>query len=455
MGKERQKTTIEILQEIRQSRNDFLKSKDDNSISVVKVEVLGKGKQTQKEIYRLVEEKNVENPETGEFETEISELFYEYDNGPKIIAMRNFKTNGEIVPNGIDGDENKDWDILKEEIEQCLEEREKQLKAIAKELGIDPEDIESLSEIELEQKVDEKAIEREEQEEKDEDEPQEISEQEAKRVGITGLSEVKTNTEIDTKGTNLRKAFKLGRDVVSIYIVHSYKLGDLKDENGKSGNIHKAPLALVAKMSDGTFRTMPEFELYTGEKNRVLETDNKEDVEVRKEECIFNVKGSDYSFIVNREDTMGTPKAYVGKKAHNGQGTLATRVQDNRKGTEKQEIKVRQLMDSNRGYRQPDRSLEEVDEHLEAGCKDLGFEEADGDKNTGHLDFNPESPEQQKAIEEIMRRGGRDTSRECAEAKLAEALQDTKEDISLDDAVNIAVQSIERDYIGDDGRQRQ
>ena len=383
MAKERQKTTMEILQEIRELRNDYWKSKNDNSVSVVKVEVLGVGKQTQKPIYRLVEEKNVENHETGEFETEISELFYEYDNEPKLIAVRNPKTNGEIVPKGIDGDENKDWDILKEEIEQCLEEREKQLKALAKELGISEEEIESLSEIDLEQKVEEKS--QEQDEGRDEDEPQEISEEEMKQSGMVGMNEVKLNTQVDAKGTTLAK--ELGLEGYSkIIVVHSYKLAELTGTDGEKEKPYSASLGIIAQKTDGTFEKIPKEKLsrYTGANNQFTEINNKENVEVKTEDCVYVSPKTGKKIVINQKDPYGIPEVYLGQSTHKNDRNVAQRLQDRYDGTERQDVEVRALFNQNKGEYQIDKMQDEVEGHIKAGCKDLDKDEVDGDPNTGH-----------------------------------------------------------------------
>ena len=455
MAEQVRKTNMEILNEIRELRNDQLKSLRENSIFVTKVEVLGKGQKTGKEVFRLIEQKEVENKETGEMDKEISELFYEYENGPKLIAMRNPQTQGEIIPIGIDGDEKESWDIQREEIEQCLEERERQVKALAKMLGISEEDINSLSEIDLSQKIDEKMAEDMENDKDEErkEEAQELSEEQMNKVGMKGMNEVNLKSYIDTKGTTLGDVLKLD-GYTKIMVVHSYKLAQLTDSEGKEGKHNRMRFGLIAQKSDGTYETIPDTKLkpYRGENRQVTEINDKENVERKREECIFEVPGTKKRVIINQKDPYGIPDIYLAQNTRDNEGQVAQKLQDKYKGTERTDVEVRALFNQNRGMYQADRMDDEAKEHVKAGCDDLDLGEADGREDTGHIHFNPQSPEQQKAIEEIMERGK--VSREEAQSKLENELKNTKEDVSLEEATDNAVESIENEYREVDNRSK-
>ena len=451
-----EKNNMEILQEIRQKRKDELDSIKDTSTFVIKVEDLGRGKQTQKEIYRLIEEKYISNGDS-EPQKMVQEMFYEYDKRPILVGVRNPQTQGKIVPIGFDGDKQKEWDIEKGDIEQCLEERERQVKVLAKVLGIDPQDIENLSEIELSKKIDEKQSENDQDLKKDKkDEPQEISEEEAKKLGMTGMNEIKLNSRIDTKGTTLGQILNLD-GYTKIMVVHSYRLAELTNSEGEKGKVSRMSFGLIAQKADGTFETIQETKLrqYRGENRRVTEINDKKNVETKNEECMFEVPGTNKRLVISQKDPYGIPDVYLSQNTRGNDGNMAQKLQDKYDGTERQDVEVRALFNANRGLNQADKSVKEVKEHEDAGCKDIDIDEADGREDTGHIDFNPDSPEQQKVIEEIMQRGK--VSREEAENKLEKVLreaEDRKEDINLESATDSAVAEIENDFRGIDQNKR-
>lgn len=451
-----EKNNMEILQEIRQKRKDELDSIKDTSTFVIKVEDLGRGKQTQKEIYRLIEEKYISNGDS-EPQKMVQEMFYEYDKRPILVGVRNPQTQGKIVPIGFDGDKQKEWDIEKGDIEQCLEERERQVKVLAKVLGIDPQDLENLSEIELSKKIDEKQSENDQDLKKDKkDEPQEISEEEAKKLGMTGMNEIKLNSRIDTKGTTLGQILNLD-GYTKIMVVHSYRLAELTNSEGEKGKVSRMSFGLIAQKADGTFETIQETKLrpYRGENRRVTEINDKENVETKNEECMFEVPGTNKRLVISQKDPYGIPDVYLSQNTRGNDGNMAQKLQDKYDGTERQDVEVRALFNANRGLNQADKSVKEVKEHEDAGCKDIDIDEADGREDTGHIDFNPDSPEQQKVIEEIMQRGK--VSREEAENKLEKVLREAeerKEDINLESATDSAVAEIENDFRGIDQNKR-
>ena len=446
-----QKSNIEILNEIRNSRNEQLKDIGRNDIFVIKVEAIGVGANTNKRFFRLIEEKEIldpktENPEideeTGEIKKEIWEWFYEYEDVPKIIAVRNPNTKdlaeeGDIkynendigkgiMPLGLSMDEKELWNSERDDIVQCLEERERELKAIAKELGISEKEINSLSEIELSQKVNEKQI---DEEQKGENEPKQLSEEEVKKVGMTGMNEVKLDSRIDEKGTELGKVLNL-EGYTKLLVVHSYKLAELSDSEGKQGRNTRNKFNLIAQKEDGTYETLSKTKLEQdrGSNDRILEANNKDNVEIKKEDCRFRVPGTNYSLIINQKDPYGIPDVYLAQNTRDNDGQMAQKLQDKYDGTERQDVEVRALFNQNRGIDQADRSVEEARGHQEAGCDDLDIDEVDGREDTGHIHFNPDSQDQQNAIEKIIEKSAagpdsrisREEAERLFEAKLAE-----------------------------------
>lgn len=380
------KTNMEILNEIREYRN---RENKDNSVFVIKVENLGIGGISGKNIYRLIEEKNIDSIGNGEFQKEISERFYVYDKEPKLIAMRNpqtienSQTESGIVPIGFEGNEQENWGSYKEEIEQCLEEREREVKALAKLLGIDESDIDSLSEIDLSQKIADKELENLEDKESNEDEPQQIDEKKMEKVGITGMNEVNLQSQVDTKGTSLGKVLSL-EGYTKILVVHSYKLAQLTNSDGEKGKVGRMPFGIIAQKADGTFETIPETKLrpYRGSNTEVTEIDNAEEVRVSNEECMFEVPGTDKKLIVDQKDPYGIPDVYFSKTTHENDGNMAAKVQDKYAGTERQDVEVRALFNANRGQYQADNSHDELKGHTKVDCDEIGFKDVDGYKDT-------------------------------------------------------------------------
>ena len=102
-------------------------------------------------------------------------------------------------------------------------------------------------------------------------------------------------------------------------------------------------------------------------------------------------------------------------------------------------------------------AVKESEKHPE-DCE-KGVEEVDGDENTGHVHFNPQDTEQQKAIEAIIEKSGSSpssrVSKEEAEGLFAKYLEskDNKEEGEerIDTAKNMAIEEINdqaRGYIG-------
>lgn len=457
-----QKTNMEILNEIRNQRNEQLKQIGRNDVFVTKVECLGTGENTGMRFFRLIEEKEVYepgkqeqeiDPKTNSVKKEVWEWFYEYgDDGLKMIAVRNPNTQ-DFVPEGImplalDGKGQKEWDIEKGDIVKCLEEREKDLKAIAKELGISEEEIETLSEIDLSQKIEQKE---EEKKKEKENESKQLSKEEVEKVGMHGMNEVNLNAKIDAKGTELGNTLKL-EGYTKLLVVHSYKLAELKDSEGKQGKNTINKFNLIAQRPDGTYETIPENKLtpYRGANKEVTKINNKDNVETKNEDCIFEVPGTNKRLVIDQKDPYGIPDIYLAQNTRDNDGQMAQKLQDKYDGTERTDIEVRELFNKNKGEYQADKSVEEVKEHTEAGCEEIDIDEADGRKDTGHIHYNPEDQEQKNAIEEIMERGN--VSREEAESKFMKELESSGEHISVEDAKENAIEEIEQEYRGIDNR---
>ena len=91
------------------------------------------------------------------------------------------------------------------------------------------------------------------------------------------------------------------------------------------------------------------------------------------------------------------------------------------------------------------------------GCQELekgnvGVENVDGDKTTGHMHYNPDIPEHQNAIDRIVRESaaGEESriSRDKAEQLLKEELENAKREISIEDAADNVIEEMNQQFRG-------
>lgn len=405
--KENNKSQMEILQEIRNSRNSEINSNGQTNIAVVKVDYLGKGEKTEKDIYRLIEEMYFEDKPT-----KIIEKFYEYNEDmPKLIAAK--MSDSEILPTDLNMNDNKEWDIMKDDIEKCIEERKLELQKVAQALGISKEDIKNMYEIDLEQKIyeeslhgnkkDRKKQDKDLEEELENEDTQKLTAKQVKSIGAR--NEIDTNTQIDSKGTTLKK--EAGLDYDSIIPVYSEKLSEFTDSTGNKGNRTIAKFGWVGKKGDSYEAIPPEkISVYRGGNREVTTIKNPEEVQTQNEANIFEIKGSNKKLVVNQTDPYGIPEVYLSQSTRDNEGNIAEELQDKYDGTEKTDVEVRQLFNSNHGTEQIDKMYDEAKEHKDANCDELTLDEVDGDENTGHkhqitIEDSLEYEGQQRDVEEI------------------------------------------------------
>lgn len=381
-----EKSNMEILIEIRNKRNQELAKQKRTDISVVKIEFFGEGKQTGNKIFR-----SIEKQEFKDKPAELCEKFYISKDGvPELVAVKTADMD-EMLPVGINGDEKESWNAEKADIEQCIEDREKQLKIIAKKLGISEEEIIGLSEIDLEQEIEEKSAEKAREEEKkgkeDSDEKEEtrqISEKEAK--AISAGNEIMLNTLVDTKGTTLGKTIGL-EGYTKIMVVHAYRLTEMQDAEGNKGKRGIMKFGFIAQKQDGTYETIPESKLrmYRGDNKEITGINNPEEVETRNNDSIFEVVGTNKKLAIRQSDPYGRPEVYLAQSTHDNSGNMAQQLQDKYDGTDRTDVEVRDLFRKNQGEYQIDEMQEEYKQHKEAGCdeKNMDIDEFDGDLSTG------------------------------------------------------------------------
>lgn len=413
------------------------------------IKYLGKGKDTEKDFF------SVEENYSG-----ISkEIFYEYtDQMKELPLIRNKITDGKVIrANNMQEtpEETKEIEDAIQDIERCIEDRHKEMKAIAKQLGIDEKEINSISEIDLEQKIVNKEKEslEEKEHEPNENEPQKISEEKMNKSRQIGLNEVDLNARVDGKGTRLKDVLKLD-GYTKIMVVHSYKLAELTNADGEKGKNQIEKYSLIAQKADGTYETLPQLEPDRGENKQITEINEKDNVETSKVDNRFKVPGSDDSIVIDAKDPYNIPNVYLSRNTPDNDGQLAQRLQDKYDGTERTDVEVRAVFNANRGEYMTKEAVKEAEKHPE-DCE-KGVEEVDGDENTGHVHFDPQDTEQQNAINEIMEKGK--VSREEATRLFAtnlEARDNQKEgQDKIEKAKDMAIDEVNEQARGDIGRKR-
>lgn len=373
---------MDILQEVRDKRNQELRRQNRTDISVISVMFLGEGKQTGKQVIRLIEKQEFYDKPPQYFEK-----FYLAERGRfELVAVKD-SISEEILPVGKEGNSRQYWNEEREDIEECIEEREAQLKAIAKELGISEEEIMALSEIDLEQKVQEKVGETERGKEKEDEDKIQFSSEQAE--SLSAGNEINLDAQIDDKGTTLRKAIGLD-EYEAIIVVHAYKLADITNQSGEKGKVkHDQKFGFIGMKKDGTAETISEDKLrkYTGGNREVTGIKNPEGIETEQNDDIFEIGGnSDKRLSIRQSDPYGIPEVYYIQNTRDNDGQVGQKLQDKYDGTERTDVDVRGLFRQNNGEYQADKMMDEAESHENAGCneEELTVENIDGDTTTGH-----------------------------------------------------------------------
>ena len=226
----------------------------------------------------------------------------------------------------------------------------------------------------------------------------------------------------------------------------------MTNADGEKGENQIEKYSLIAQKADGTYETLPQLEPDRGENKRITEINNKDDVETKKVDNRFKVPGSDDSLVVDPKDPYNIPNVYLSRNTPDNDGQLAKRLQDKYDGTETMDIEVDAIF--NKGGKYTKEAIKEAEKHPEECEKSV--KEADGDANTGHVHFNPEDEEQQKAIEAIMEKG-KVTEKEATRlfATNLEARENKKEGQErIEKAKDMAVEEINNQARGDRGGRR-
>ena len=392
------KTTIEILNEIRDLRNQELVEKKDNRVFYTTIMLLEKGN-TGKQIYRIMEEFSI-----GENESLVRELFYIYKDKPELIAV--------IDPEKYEGihdpeeneekteEEKSEWDLLVKDIEEGRAKADEKIKETALNLGINQKEIEGLSEIDVEKRVyskineinkqnDNKTKKIEENKEDKEDEvPFNISDQEAKKYGIIGMNTMQLNQKVGVHGETLKQELGLvGKeqyaDVDSIEIIPAYKLSEL------GCKVPDTPFVAVAKHRDGSIEAFPESicKIYKGANNDITKIDGqKDEATTEKADTIMQFAGKNASIAINQKSPYGIAEASLAYNTRDNNGRVALTLQDKYDGTDQNDYDARNIVNQRQGTEHNRKVVNEGKEHPGEIAK---REDADGNRNTAdHIHEN-------------------------------------------------------------------
>ena len=416
----------DVFESIMIERAKELKEKGlTNNTSVISVEFLGIGNNTKNEYFRLIEDKKVENT------IETWEILYRVDKEKSIIikvGAINTQTQGYMVKS----DE-------KEALAHCIEEREKQLEKIAKQLGIKKEEIENLSEIELSQKLETKT---------EKKESEKIESNIIEENILPGLNETFLENSIDNSGTELGKALDMN-EYKKLYVVHSYKLATLSSNGKNDSEINNTKFGLVAQKQDGTYESVPKskLSLYRGENREVTNIKNSGDVEVSNQDCIYCVPGTDKRIIISQNGVFDIPQVSYAKNTTDNDGQIAETLPGVKDGTSRIDIESRVLFNVNRGIYEANASIAEA---KQSDKKNLTVENVDGKLNEGKYKyFNPDCAEHLSTIFQIMTKGGKVSKNEAIkkfEKFFRINYANQKNEVDYNKIVNDALDEIEKEY---------
>ncbi len=401
--------TMEILNEIRDYRNRELSNLKDNRVFYTITMSLGEGQKSKKEIFRIIEEYS-----TGYNKSEVRELFYEYDEkeGIKEIAKLDPKISDFILssidPALMNEEEQKNWQLIMEDIVEGRNKNIEKLHEAALKLGMKEEETKKLKEIDLYKKIDEKQKESEKDKEKvidEKDEEIEISKENAQKRGIIGMNTISLNQKVGTHGETLKSELGLDQykeysDVIELEIVPSYKLAYLGEK------VHNISFVAVGKRSNGEIVVFPKSvsRPYTGNNNEIINHDGAEDnVTKEKSDCMIIFKNGK-SLSIDQKSPYGIVDGSLVYNTRDNDGRIALDLQNKLEdGTKQQDVETRDIVNGYHGEYHANEITTEAREHsneeFEQG--EVKKEDADGKEGGSHIHINEN--EFKKAVDDIMK----------------------------------------------------
>lgn len=257
---------------------------------------------------------------------------------------------------------------------------EEQIEQIAKELGLSPEEVEALIELNLD--VEEKDKIDNEKQENSENGNEELTEEQTEEVlKVSGKQEVNINAKFDKKNT-LRKELGLGSEYKNITVVYSEKLQQI---NGNDKAKNHSPLAFVAVRNDGTSEVINSLELDDSSgrlptKESIKIDSNGTAREDRNTLSRYKIAGKN-SYLSVERGQYGEMKVYHGQKTKEENRSVEFQLETRTLRPTKYDM--REMQRPNHGKYHVDDIENEFEKHASNGEKELkNSKDYDGDKNT-------------------------------------------------------------------------
>lgn len=378
----RDKRDLELLNQDLENINlnsDYQKEVSKNKVLNVKylgtIEIDGE----QKGIYLLIEQKEEKDGSLAEIEK------YYTDDGEFLGADSNLDQFEFITLNkeylNKEGLLEQIESLDKEGILDLNEIENERLEELARELGIDVEDIKKLAEIDVDK---EKEVDKEDEqlEKKLEDEEDVLTKKEVEKISTK--TEIKTNQKVTDKDTIASLLNVESKGYTKIAVVYSEKLQEI-------GNTTR--FSFVGIKSDGSAEKIDTLEqAYGNNPTKNVQTMNRDGskIEEDKVNSIFRIKGKDEEQLAVNIGQMGTiePK-FVRTPRQDGEKAISIPIetQDIRPTTRE----TREYMNRSRNTSVDD-NIKRVQEHQKLGCDEVDARNTNDNPNddTHSHKFNKE-----------------------------------------------------------------
>lgn len=378
----RDKRDLELLNQDLENINlnsDYQKEVSKNKVLNVKylgtIEIDGE----QKGIYLLIEQKEEKDGSLAEIEK------YYTDDGEFLGADSNLDQFEFITLNkeylNKEGLLEQIESLDKEGILDLNEIENERLEELARELGIDVEDIKKLAEIDVDK---EKEVDKEDEqlEKKLEDEEDVLTKKEVEKISTK--TEIKTNQKVTDKDTMASLLNVESKGYTKIAVVYSEKLQEIENTTRFS---------FVGIKSDGSAEKIDTLEqAYGNNPTKNVQTMNRDGskIEEDKVNSIFRIKGKDEEQLAVNIGQMGTiePK-FVRTPRQDGEKAISIPIetQDIRPTTRE----TREYMNRSRNTSVDD-NIKRVQEHQKLGCDEVDARNTNDNPNddTHSHKFNKE-----------------------------------------------------------------
>ena len=311
-----------------------------------------------------------------------SVVFKYYDEDNVCIAGRG--TDGELFPTQEKLNDNLDFlnqiDELEESKELSLKEMSKTIDNVCKLLGLEKNDVLSMSSIELDKAIDNKEDDKylDLSEEENTDLSPEMKDEYNNEAleNLTSKQEVKASTKTDAKSS---LADKLGlKEGDTLIIVDSDKIRD---------NNNTTPFTPIVRHADGSIDAVKNLLQVGGEhsdKNVYETTRDGKKVEKKFVQSSFCIDGLNNEILTIKRGQMGTIEVgYGGTDISSHRDAFTHRLETTQLYSST--ARVREEFGPNKGVNNISEKIDEIKEHEKHGCKDLSLDEADGNPYTGHF----------------------------------------------------------------------